>query len=98
MTTPLCLPAEVTIYVVAELRAAWLDWLSALQDDATVDGSRVDEVDAAGVQCLLALARSAAQRGHALRVAAPSATLRRACLSLGASHLLDEPAPEEHPA
>ncbi|MEI2679700.1 MAG: STAS domain-containing protein [Burkholderiaceae bacterium] len=69
MTHTLSLPAELTIYTVGELRPQWLSWLAGFADDdapadASVDGSAVDQIDAAGVQLLMALSRSlaAAQR------------------------------------
>ena len=49
------------------------------------------EVDAAGMQCLLALARSLNARQQRLRLDHPSQALRLACLRLGAQHLLAEP-------
>ena len=94
MSTPLVLPAELTIYVVGELREPWLAWLEATVadgDDATADGRLVEEVDAAGLQCLLALARSLQARRLALRIDQPSAALLQACRRLGAEHLLTQP-------
>ena len=91
------LPSEVTIYNAAELRAQWLACLDALPerpDDTTglhttLDASRIDVVDGAGVQLLLALARSLQRRGRILRLARPTEALRVACATLGTEHLLD---------
>jgi anti-anti-sigma regulatory factor len=94
MSTPLVLPAEMTIYVAAELRTPWLAWLDgapATPPRRAVDGQAVEEVDAAGLQCLLALARSLDARQQRLRLDQPSEALRLACLRLGAQHLLAEP-------
>ena len=88
MSHTLTLPSELTIYVAAEVRAAWLDWLAGTDEADTVDGSRVGEIDAAGLQCLMALAHSLERRGRRLCVADPSEALRNACRRLGASHLL----------
>jgi anti-anti-sigma regulatory factor len=93
MTEPLVLPAELTIYVAAELRAPWLEWLDAAAGDgavALVDGHAVEEIDAAGLQCLLALARSLEARQQRLLLTQPSEALGRACHRLGARHLLSE--------
>lgn len=91
MSTPLVLPAELTIYVVGELREPWLAWLEAAVaagEDAPVAGQAVEEVDAAGLQSLLALARSLQAHGLALRIENPSEPLLQACRRLGAGHLL----------
>lgn len=94
MNTPLVLNAEMTIYVVSELRAAWLAWMDGLADDeaeVAVDGRAVEEVDAAGLQALLALSHSLKARQQRLRVHAASGTLHAACHRLGLAHLLAEP-------
>ena len=91
MNTPLVLPAEITIYVISELRTAWLAWLDGLANDdaeVAVDGQAVDEVDAAGLQALLALSHSLLARQQRLRLHPASATLRTACGRLGLGHLL----------
>lgn len=84
------LPTELTIYAVSQLRQRWLAWLDAAPDAAQcrVAAAAVDQVDAAGVQLLLALARSLAERGAGLRLVEPSAPLREACAALGAAALL----------
>lgn len=94
MNTPLVLTAEITIYVISDLRAAWLAWLDGLADDdaeVDVDGQAVEEVDAAGLQALLALSHSLQARQQRLRLHPASGTLRAACGQLGLSHLLGEP-------
>lgn len=99
MTEPLNLPSEVTIYVATELRGAWLDWLEHRAGDAdevVADGHAVEEIDAAGLQVLLALARSLEARSQRLRIQRPSEALQQACGRLGARHLLA--ADEEHAA
>lgn len=92
MPTLLKLPAELTIYVAAELRTTWLAWLDALPADSPVealaDGQAVTEVDAAGVQCLLALQRSLHTQGRTLHLRQPSPALHKACVTLGAGSLL----------
>ena len=94
MTTPLVLPAEITIYVMTDLKAAWMAWLDGVSDadsDLFADGSAVDELDAAGLQGLLALSRSVAARGRRLRVQPASDTLAQGCRRLGLAHLLADP-------
>jgi anti-anti-sigma regulatory factor len=90
MHKSLVLPRELTIYSVAELRPAWLNWLAA-PDDAPrcADGAAVEEVDAAGLQMLIALDGSLSQQQQQLRLINASATLQAACQALGLSRLLD---------
>jgi ABC-type transporter Mla MlaB component len=91
MTAPLVLPAEITIYVMTDLRAAWVAWLDGLSDagtDLCADGSAVAELDAAGLQGLLALSRSVAARGRRLHLQPASDTLAQGCRRLGLAHLL----------
>lgn len=88
------LPHELTIYTAAETRAAWLAWLSGdgahTSADAVcqVDGEDVDEVDAAGVQLLVALAHSLQRQHLTLRLHHASGPLRHACQDLGLAGLL----------
>lgn len=98
MSTPRSLPSDLTIVSLGALRAEWLATLppkpEVVPDGAVgreawpIDGSRVDEVDAAGVQFLLALSHSLAARRHALRLLNPSKPLADACGNLGLSMLL----------
>lgn len=88
------LPHELTIYTAAETRAAWLAWLSGDGahggDEAVcrVDGGDVDEVDAAGVQLLVALAHSLQRQHVTLQLRQASGPLRHACQDLGVAGLL----------
>ena len=88
MTFPLSLPAELTIYTVGELRPQWLAWLAGLGAteapvEATVDGSAVDQIDAAGVQLLVALSRSLTAAQRSLQFVNASEVLMGACEALG---------------
>lgn len=91
MDTPRSLPPELTIYTVGELRSGWLAWLTdtaagapAETDDGwALEASSVDQVDAAGVQLLLSLARSLDAQSQALRLHRPSTPLVEACAALG---------------
>lgn len=84
---PLRLPAELTIYTAAETRGAWLGWLADTPDGddpvCAVDASACDEVDAAGMQLLVALAHSLDKRQRRLQLLQPSTPLRQACGELG---------------
>ena len=80
---PLHLPAELTIYTVGELHPQWLAWLAGDDAIAAVQGEVVDQVDAAGLQLLLALQRALADRGRQLELRSPSAALRGGCEALG---------------
>lgn len=85
------LPRELTIYTAAETRASWLGWLSGdgghahAEGDTVcrVDGEDVDEVDAAGVQLLVALAHSLQRQQGTLQLCNSSRPLRQACQDLG---------------
>lgn len=88
MTHTLLLPAELTIYTVGELRPQWLAWLARCAEadapaEAPVDGSAVDQIDAAGVQLLVALSRSLASAQRALQFRSVSPVLADACAALG---------------
>ena len=93
MQEPLSLPAELTIYSVGEWAPRLRAHLTGRVDDGCLDSLRVEadavrEVDAAGVQLLLALANTLAREQRVLQFVAPSAPLARACAALGASTLL----------
>lgn len=98
---PLALPAELTIYAVAELHPQWLNWLATLDghaDAAHVDATAVDQVDAAGLQLLLSLQRTLDARGCRLQLGEPSAALRQGCESLGLCNWLRQQTAEGAPA
>lgn len=90
MPVPFVLPAELTIYNVGSLRAEWLLALSANADKDTcvVDGSAVDQVDAAGLQLLLSLQRSLSEQQRAMQLTSASRSLRGACADLGLTQAL----------
>ncbi|MDE1948702.1 MAG: STAS domain-containing protein [Burkholderiales bacterium] len=89
MSTPLALPSELTIYTVGDLRPSWLAWMNAAGGEPwRVDGAAVAEVDAAGVQMLVALAHSAAAEHQAFALENPSPALATACRTLGLQDLL----------
>lgn len=91
---PLRLPAELTIFTASETRSAWLGWLADAQQHGDADtlclveAEDVAEVDAAGVQLLVSLARSLAGQQRRLQLQAPSEVLRKACTTLGVHTLL----------
>ena len=95
MQATLSLPAELTVYSVGEWAPRLRAHLAETSDEASLDmlrieASAVEEIDAAGVQLLLALANALARDQRVLQLVAPSAPLARACGALGASALLTE--------
>jgi anti-anti-sigma regulatory factor len=89
MPTRHALPAELTIYVAAELRSHWMPWLADTGHDALeVAADAVAEVDAAGLQLLASLALALQRQGRELRLTGASATLIKACQELGLDDLL----------
>ena len=95
-----CLPGELSIRTAADVHRGLQAWVAGLQDAPlwTVDASRVEEADAAGVQLLLSLARSAGLAQAALRIDMPSAVLQHACRTLGVAATLRLGADERSPA
>lgn len=95
MHESLSLPAELTVYSVGEWAPRLRAHLAETAGQGSLDGLRieaagVEEVDAAGVQVLLALANALARDHRVLQLVAPSAPLARACVALGCSALLTE--------
>lgn len=93
MTQTRDLPAELTIYTAAESHAVLLGWLESDPPPATpgtwaLRGQGVSQVDAAGLQLLVALNLSLRARGQRLAITDPSESLRHACASLGLHALL----------
>ena len=89
MSIALTLPAELSIYTAGETRTAWLAWLAEHgEGPLAVDAAPVTEVDAAGVQLIVALSRSLAAQQRELRLRDPSPVLRNACERLGLTALL----------
>ena len=94
------LPAELTIYTVGELHPQWLAWMEQMGTRARAPGGSaavradaVDQVDAAGLQLLMALQRSLASRGLRLDLLDPSEPLRAGCQALGLGAWLQPAAP-----
>ncbi len=98
------LPAELTIFTVAETRDALLAALARAADaDAplAVDAAAVIDVDGAGVQLLVALSRLCQRDERAWQLQAPGDALVTACDTLGlkdwlARHAAPEPADATH--
>ena len=93
----LVLPGELTIYTVGELHPQWLAWVEAAAAApvgqpacAEVRADAVDQVDAAGIQMLVALERAASARGRRLVLRAPSPVLRDGLAGLGLAQWLAE--------
>lgn len=82
----LSLPEELTIYTAGELHPRWVDWLQTVPAEGAVVDIRadaVDQVDAAGLQLLLALERALTARGATVSLVASSAALRSGCDAIG---------------
>lgn len=93
----LTLPAELTIYTVAELRLQWLQLNAEIpeasgaataRDSWLIDAAAVEEIDAAGVQFLLALWQVLAQKKQVFRLANLNRPLSNALEALGVAALL----------
>lgn len=86
--TTLCMEGELTIHAAAPacetLRAA----LAAATGDVVLDLSQVQSFDSAGAQLLVAVQRTLATRGRALRLADPAAPVMEALATLGLHGLL----------
>jgi anti-anti-sigma factor len=80
----LCIEGEFTIYRASEMAATLRDAFAALSagDALDIDLSGVTEMDCAGIQLLLASARTAAAGGCALRLAGTSAVVDEALATL----------------
>jgi anti-anti-sigma factor len=82
------LSGELTIYDAAALKTALLA-LPAAEGDWSLDLAGVTDVDSAGIQLLLALRRTLAARGAALRVSARSAAMNAALSLYGMADAFD---------
>jgi len=89
------LPADLSIYTARETHASWLAFIGERPESdrldptlASIDASRVETIDGAGVQLLTSLARTLALRGLTLVIEAPSHILRRSCETAGIASLL----------
>jgi anti-anti-sigma regulatory factor len=89
MSTEFALPAELTIYTVNELLPLFKDWASHDADVLNIQAGAVSEIDAAGLQLLLSLAKTLAARDDRLALVDPSPALTQACEGLGVSGLVD---------
>ncbi len=94
----LALPSELTIFTVGELHPQWLAWLADAtqpgRETAQLEATAVDAVDGAGLQLLLSLKRTLADRGVKVTLTDPSHTLCQACEALGLAETLGLPAVE----
>jgi len=83
MTARLTLASAFTVYQAPELQKQLLQALDDARGELQLDGSCVHELDGAGVQILLALAKEAQRRDIALPLHAPSPTLLGTLRMLG---------------
>lgn len=83
------LPDEVSIYTAASLHEQCLGWARrARRSPLEVDAAGVCEVDAAGLQLLVAFRRSLEARGIELEIQRPAHCLCAAAATLGLSQAL----------
>ncbi|MBS0378606.1 MAG: STAS domain-containing protein [Proteobacteria bacterium] len=82
------LPGNCTLRTADDLKAHLLP-LAAAEGVVRVDASRVEQVDSAGFQLLVALGRALAHHGGALSIHSPSAAFRSAARVLGLEFLLE---------
>jgi len=75
MTARLALPLAFTVYQAPDLQRQLLQALDTAHGELMLDGAEVQQLDGAGVQILLALAKEAQRRDIALPLHAPSPTL-----------------------
>ncbi|VTU33204.1 STAS domain-containing protein [Variovorax sp. PBL-E5] len=94
MSVAHAIEGEMTIYRAAELRTGLLAALAGSEGDIALDLSAVTEIDSAGVQLLIAAAKSASAAQRVLHVCAiaPAVAESLRFLGLDASALLQEPA------
>jgi ABC-type transporter Mla MlaB component len=80
------LPAELTIFHVAELHRDWLARLAehdaaagaaAAGDEARIDAAALQQIDGAGLQLLLALRKALVERGLAVSCTMPASRCAR---------------------
>lgn len=88
---PWALGPELTIAHAAEHHARLLEQLATHDEDLVLDLAGVTEFDSSGVQLLLALRKSLAERGHVLRLLAPPAAVRDALATFGLAATFDTP-------
>lgn len=66
------LPDSLTVYNAPDVKAALLAALASADSGLELDASATAELDTAGTQILLALAKESARRGIALRLRHPA--------------------------
>lgn len=81
---------SLTIYAVAELRSKLLQELAVCRD-LVLDMDAVAEIDAAGIQLLVALKHQAQLEGCELRLVNHSAELRQALELFGLNSFFGDP-------
>lgn len=97
MNEHLSLPAELTIYTVNEVAPQLQGWLHHDISVLEVQADAVSEIDAAGIQLLVALDKQLHAQDARLTLIEPSASLRSACERLGVTRLLGtSPTGERH--
>lgn len=90
---PKALAGELSIQFAAEHRGTLLAMLEDAAEDLHLDLSGIDTCDSSGVQLLLALRRSLADRQRALVLLQPSAAVRQVLDTFGLQALMQPPVP-----
>ena len=91
MSETLIAQADWTIVEAAERQLLLLKSLESQFEDLAIDASGIASIDSAGLQLLLALRASLAQRELGLQLLNPSQALQAACATYGLQDLLLAP-------
>ena len=83
------LPENLTVPQIDQVKETLMTDLSSHNEDKlTLDGSQVQEIDASGVQLLLALYKYLINSGKELQLKNPSEKLSWALETSGANHII----------
>lgn len=88
MATELALPVHLTVDRAEEAKGLMLQWLLTAEKQIKCSGKDVAVMDAAGLQLLLALYKTAVRDGKAFVIVNPSAALQEALNYSGADKIL----------
>ncbi len=88
MATELALPVHLTVDRVEEAKGLMLQWLLTAEKQIKCSGKDVTVMDAAGLQLLLALYKTAVRDGKSFVIVNPSAALQEVLNYSGADKIL----------
>jgi anti-anti-sigma regulatory factor len=93
MGTPFNLPAELTIYNVAQTRDAMQAWVAQIDpnehEPLQIVASAVEDIDGSGLQLLGSLLQTLGRMGQSWQIAQPTQALLNAAQTLGAQSWLN---------